>query len=265
MAMAKFSANLSTLFTERSFLDRFAAAARAGFRGVECMSPYEFPVAEIAARLREFGLSQASFNLPMGDATKGERGLACLPDRVEEFRRGVARAAEYARALGCPTVNCLAGVPTHLTKMAEARRTLVENLRYAADRLGQAGVQMVMEPLNRYDSPGYFVTRSGRALDIIDETGSNNIKLQYDVYHMQRMEGDLAATIERLLPRIGHIQIAGNPGRHEPSVGEINFRFLIERLDALGYEGWIGAEYNPRGRTEDGLGWFSTYRVKSEG
>ena len=149
--------------------------------------------------------------------------------------------------------------------MAEARRTLVDNLRYAADRLGEAGVQMVMEPLNRFDFPGYFVTHSGRALDIIDETGSTNIKLQYDIYHMQRMEGDLAATIERLLPRIGHIQIAGNPGRHEPSVGEINFRYLIERLDALGYEGWIGAEYNPRGRTEDGLGWFSTYRTQKRG
>jgi hydroxypyruvate isomerase len=265
MGMAKFSANLSMLFTERSFLDRFGAAARAGFRGVEFMSPYEFPAAEIAARLREFGLTLALFNLPMGDVSKGERGLACLPDRVEEFRKGVARAVEYARALGCPTVNCLAGIPTQFTKMAEARRTLVENLRYAADRLSQANVQMVMEPLNRHDSPGYFVTHSGRALDIIDETGSTNIKLQYDIYHMQRMEGDLAVTIERLLPRIGHIQIAGNPGRHEPGVGEINFRFLIERLDALGYDGWVGAEYNPRGRTEDGLGWFSSYRTKSEG
>ncbi len=263
--MARFSANLSMLFTERSFLDRFGAAARAGFRGVEYTSPYGFPAAEIAARLRDFGLAQALFNLPMGDMTRSERGIACLPDRVEEFRKGVAQAVAYARALGCPTVNCLAGIPTHLTKMAEARRTLVENLRYAADRLGEAGVQMVMEPLNRYDNPGYFVTHSGRALDIIDETGSTNIKLQYDIYHMQRMEGDLAATIERLLPRIGHVQIAGNPGRHEPSIGEINFRFLIEWLDALGYEGWVGAEYSPRGRTEDGLGWFSSYRTKSEG
>jgi hydroxypyruvate isomerase len=265
MGMARFAANLSMLFTERSFLDRFGAAARAGFRGIEYLGPYGFPATEIAARLSEFGLEQVLFNLPMGDMTRGERGIACLPDRVQEFRAGVTQAVEYARALGCPTVNCLAGNPTQHTKMAEARRTLVENLRYAADRLGEAGVQMVMEPLNRYDFPGYFVTHSGRALDIIDETGSTNIKLQYDIYHMQRMEGDLAATIERLLPRIGHIQIAGNPGRHEPSVGEINFRFLIERLDALGYEGWIGAEYNPRGRTEDGLGWFSSYRTKSEG
>ena len=263
--MARFSANLSMLFTERPFLDRFAAAGRAGFRGVEYMSPYEFPAAEIAARLRDHGLSQALFNLPMGAVAKGERGLACLPDRVEEFRAGVARAVEYARALSCPTVNCLAGVPTPATKMAQAHRTLIDNMRYAAARLGEAGVQMVTEPLNRFDAPGFYVTHSGRAIDLIDETGSNNIKLQYDIYHMQRMEGDLAATIERLLPRIGHIQIAGNPGRHEPSVGEINFRFLIERLDALGYDGWIGAEYNPRGRTEDGLGWFSSYRSKGEG
>ena len=262
--MARFSANLSMLFTERPFLDRFAAAARAGFRGVEYMSPYEFPAAEVAARLRDHGLSQALFNLPMGAVAKGERGLACLPDRVEEFRAGVGRAVEYARALGCPTVNCLAGIPTSATKMAEARRTLIDNMRYAAERLGEAGVQMVTEPLNRFDAPGFYVTHSGRAIDLIDETGSNNIKLQYDVYHMQRMEGDLAATMERLLPRIGHIQIAGNPGRHEPSVGEINFRYLIERLDALGYDGWIGAEYNPRGRTEDGLGWFTSYRSKGE-
>jgi hydroxypyruvate isomerase len=262
--MAKFSANLSMLFTERSFLDRFAAAARAGFRGVEFLSPYETPVEELAQRLRDNRLALALFNLPMGDRTRGERGVACLPDRVDEFREGVARAIAYARALGCPTVNCLAGIPSPKTKMIEARRTLIENLRYAGDRCAESGVQMVMEPLNRYDAPGYFVTHSGRALDLIDETGSNNVKLQYDVYHMQRMEGELAATIERLLPRIGHIQIAGNPGRHEPSVGEINFRYLVDRLDALGYEGWVGAEYHPRGRTEDGLGWFTSYRTKSE-
>ena len=242
--MAKFSANLSMLFTERSFLDRFAAAARAGFRGVEFLSPYETPVEELAQRLRDNRLALALFNLPMGDRTRGERGVACLPDRVDEFREGVARAIAYARALGCPTVNCLAGIPSPKTKMIEARRTLIENLRYAGDRCAESGVQMVMEPLNRYDAPGYFVTHSG--------------------YHMQRMEGELAATIERLLPRIGHIQIAGNPGRHEPSVGEINFRYLVDRLDALGYEGWVGAEYHPRGRTEDGLGWFTSYRTKSE-
>jgi len=262
--MARFSANLSTLFTERPFLDRFGAAARAGFRGVEFWSPYEFPADEIAARLSEYGQTAVLFNLPMGDDKRGERGLACLPDRVEEFRQGVELAVEYANALKCPTVNCLAGVPTAAIKMAEARRALIDNMRYAAERLAEAGVAMAFEPLNRFDSPGFYVTRTSRAIDLINETGSPNIKLQYDVYHMQRMEGDVAATIERLLPRIGHIQIAGNPGRHEPSVGEINFRYLIERLDSLGYGGWIGAEYRPRGRTEDGLGWFSSYRNRGE-
>jgi hydroxypyruvate isomerase len=263
--MAKFSAHLGMLFTERPFLDRFAAAARAGFRGVEYSSPYEYAAAEIAARLRDNGLTQALFNLPIGDRDKGDRGLACHPDRVAEFREGVARAIEYAHALGCPTVNCLAGIPSPRSTIAESHRTLIENLRYAADRCAEADVLMVIEAINRFDMPGFLISHSGRALDIIDETGSNNIKLQYDVYHMQRMEGDLAVTIERCLPRIGHIQIAGNPGRNEPSVGEINYRFLIERLDALGYEGWVGAEYHPRARTEDGLAWFSAYRTKGEG
>lgn len=263
--MAKFSANLTMLFTERPFLDRFAAAARAGFRGVEYVGPYDYPPAEIAARLRDNGLTQALFNLPVGDWASGDRGLACHPHRVAEFREGVTRAVQYAHALGCPTVNCLAGIPSPRSTIAESHRTLIENLRYAADRLAEAQVLLVIEPVNRFDMPGFSITHSGRALDIIDETGSNNIKLQYDMYHMQRMEGDLAVTIERRLPRIGHIQIAGNPGRNEPSVGEINYRFLIERLDALGYEGWVGAEYHPRGRTEDGLAWFSAYRTKGEG
>jgi hydroxypyruvate isomerase len=263
--MAKFCANLTTLFTERPFLDRFAAAARAGFRGVEYVGPYDYPAGEIAARLRDNGLSQVLFDLPLGDWNQGERGIACHPDRVAEFREGVALAIDYATVLGCPMLNCLAGIPPLRASVTEAHRTLLDNLRYAADRLGQAGMLMLIEPVNRFDMPGFSITHSGRALDIIDETGSTNIKLQYDMYHMQRMEGDLAATIERRLPRIGHIQIAGNPGRHEPSIGEINYRFLIERLDALGYEGWVGAEYHPRGRTEDGLGWFSAYRVKGEG
>ncbi|THD45464.1 MAG: hydroxypyruvate isomerase [Bradyrhizobium sp.] len=263
--MAKFSANLSMLFTERPFLDRFSAAARAGFRGVEYMSPYGYPAREIAARLRDNGLNQVLFNLPVGDWERGDRGYACQPDRVEEFREGVARAVDYALALGCPTVNCLAGIPSPRSTISETHRALVDNLHYAADRLGAAGVLLVIEPVNRFDMPSFAITRSDRALDIIDETGSSNIKLQYDVYHMQRMEGDLATTIERLLPRIGHVQIAGNPGRNEPNFGEINYRFLIERLDILGYDGWVGAEYHPRGRTEDGLSWFSAYRTKGEG
>ncbi|HEY1940716.1 MAG TPA: 2-oxo-tetronate isomerase [Roseiarcus sp.] len=257
--MPKFSANLTMLFTERPFLDRFEAAARAGFRAVEYVGPYDFPAGEIAARLEANGLTQALFNLPAGDWAKGERGLACLPDRVAEFRAGVDTAIEYADVLGCRMVNCLAGVPTPGTAPSEARRTLIDNFRYAARRLENAGVLMVVEPINPFDMPGFFLNDSASALEAIDEAGEANIKLQYDVYHMQRMEGELALTIERLLARIGHVQIAGNPGRHEPDIGEINYPFLLERLDALGYDGWVGAEYRPSGRTEDGLDWLRPY------
>jgi hydroxypyruvate isomerase len=257
--MPKFSANLSMLFTEYAFLDRFEAAAKAGFRGVEYLGPYEFPAPEIAARLKANGLTQALFNLPSGDWGKGERGIACHPDRVAEFRDGVSRAIDYAHALGCSMVNCLAGIATPKSTITEAHRTLVENLRYAAERLEKEGVLLVVEPINRFDMPGFFLTHSARAL----ETGASNLKLQYDIYHMQRMEGELTATIEKNLARIGHIQIAGNPGRHEPDIGEINYPFLIGRLDALGYAGWIGAEYKPKGKTEDGLGWMRTYGSKA--
>lgn len=261
--MPKFSANLSMLFTERPFLDRFEAAAKAGFTGVEYVGPYEFPAAEIAARLRANGLTQALFNLPLGDWAKGERGLACLPERVAEFRAGLDKAIDYAHALDCRTVNCLAGLLPAEVDPAQARRTLVENLRYAAVRLERTGVLLVVEPINSMDMPGFFLNHSRSALEAIDEAGVGNLKLQYDVYHMQRMEGELAATMEKLLARIGHVQIAGNPGRHEPDVGEINYPFLIGRLDALGYSGWIGAEYKPAGRTEDGLGWMRAYSARA--
>ena len=257
--MPRFSANLSMLFTERMFLDRFEAAAQAGFRGVEYVAPYDFPASEIAARLKANGLTQALFNLPLGDWTKGERGLACLSGRIDEFREGVDRAIDYALELDCRTLNCLAGIPAPHATPEETRRTLIENLRYAARRLENAGVLMVVEPINPFDMPGFLLNRSASALEAIDEAAVGNIKLQYDIYHMQRTEGELAVTIERLLPRIGHVQIAGNPGRHEPDYGEINYPFLIGRLDELGYGGWIGAEYRPKGRTEDGLGWLRAY------
>ncbi len=259
--MPKFSANLSMLFTELPFLDRFEAAARAGFGGVEYVGPYEFPAAEIAARLRANGLTQALFNLPAGDWPKGERGLACLPDRIADFRAGVDQAIDYAHALDCRTVNCLAGIPASGAPTEETWRTLIDNFRYAARRLESAGVLMVVEPINPFDMPGFLLNHSASTLAAIDEASVGNIKLQYDVYHMQRMEGELALTMERHIARIGHVQIAGNPGRHEPDVGEINYPFLIERLDGLGYDGWIGAEYRPKGRTEDGLGWLARYRA----
>jgi hydroxypyruvate isomerase len=258
--MPKFSANLSMLFAERPFLDRFEAAAEAGFRGVEYVGPYDYPAAEIAARLKANGLTQALFNLPLGDWVKGDRGLACDSRRIAEFRDSVSKAIDYAHALDCGAVNCLAGIPAPQASEAETRRTLVDNLRYAADRLEKEGVLLVTEPINPFDMPGFFLVRSAQALAVIDETGARNLKLQYDVYHMQRMEGELALTMEKHLTRIGHIQIAGNPGRHEPDIGEINYPYLIARLDALGYSGWIGAEYNPVRRTEDGLGWLSAYR-----
>jgi hydroxypyruvate isomerase len=254
--MPKYSANLSMLFTERGFLDRFEGAAKAGFSAVEYLGPYDFPKQEVAARLKANGLIQALFNLPSGDWGKGERGIACHPDRVAEFRAGVARAIDYARALDCRTINCLAGIRPPNLAVGDARRTLVDNLRYAAGELQREGILLIAEPINHFDIPGFFLNHSAQTLEILDEAGSANLKLQYDIYHMQRMEGELAATMEKHLNRIGHIQIAGNPGRNEPDIGEINYPFLMQRLDALGYAGWVGAEYKPKGRTEDGLGWL---------
>ena len=260
--MPKFSANLSMLFTEHAFLDRFEAAAKAGFAGVEYLGPYDFPKAEVAARLKGAGLKQVLFNLPSGDWGDGERGIACLPDRIGEFREGVARAIDYAHALDCPRINCLAGIRNPKSTVTEAHRTLVDNLDYAADELKREGIHLIVEPINNYDIPGFFLTRSAQTLGVIDEANSDNLWLQYDIYHMQRMEGELAATMERHLPQIGHVQIAGNPGRNEPDIGEINYPFLLQRLDALGYSGWVGGEYKPKGRTEDGLGWLKAWSAK---
>jgi hydroxypyruvate isomerase len=255
--MPKFAANLSMLFTELPFMERFAAAARAGFRGVEYAAPYDYPSRDIAAELDRNRLRQVLFNLPSGDWARGERGIACHPDRVAEFRAGVDEAIAYAGVLGNDRVNCLAGIAPDGVPATELRRTLVDNLRYAAGNLQRAGVLLLVEPINRFDIPGFVLTGSAEAIDLIDEVGSENLKLQYDIYHMQRMEGELAASIERLLPRIGHIQIADNPGRHEPGTGEINFAFLHALIDRLGYSGWIGAEYRPRSSTADGLGWLA--------
>ncbi len=254
--MPKFDANLSMLFTELDFLDRFAAAADAGFRGVEYVAPYAYPAVQIAQLLKANALEQVLFNLPVGDWEAGERGIACLPNRVDEFRAGVATASAYATALGCTRVNCLAGIAPPDADEAALHRTFVENLRYAASVLGEARVRLVIEPLNTYDVPRFFLNRSHQALAIIDEIDSPNLALQYDIYHMQRMEGELAATIEANLARIGHVQLADNPGRHEPGTGEINYPFLFELLDRLAYDGWIGCEYKPRAGTTAGLGWL---------
>lgn len=254
--MPRFSANLSMLFTEHDFLDRFDAAAAAGFRGVEYVGPYDHPPEVVAARLRKNDLAQVLFNLPAGDWAGGERGIGALPGRIPEFRQGVARAIDYARALGCGQVNCLAGIAPPGADRARLEDVFVENLKFAAEKLGQAGIRLLIEPINTRDIPGFFLTTSRQALAIMERVGSDNLYLQYDIYHMQVMEGDLARTMEANLDRIAHIQLADNPGRHEPGTGEINYPFLYDHLDRIGYAGWVGAEYRPRAGTEAGLGWF---------
>jgi hydroxypyruvate isomerase len=254
--MPRFAANLTMLFTELPFLERFAAARAAGFTAVEYLFPYDHPKEELAARLRANGLKQVLHNLPAGDWAAGERGIACHPGRVDEFRAGVDRAILYAHALDCGQLNCLAGkLPSGVTG-EQAHATLVANLRYAAATLRTAGIRLLIEPINTYDIPGFFLSRTEQAIAVIDEVASDNLFLQYDLYHAQRMEGELAATLQRYLAQIGHIQLADTPGRNEPGTGEINYPFLFRHLDALGWKGHIGCEYKPRATTTEGLGWI---------
>ena len=253
--MPQFAANLTMLFNEVSFMERFEAAAKAGFKHVEFLFPYAFPAADIKARLDDNGLSLVLHNLPAGDWDAGERGIACHPDRVEEFRSGVAKAIEYAKVLGVKQVNCLVGkVPAGADEKA-VHQTMVENLRFAAGELKNAGLRLLIEPINTFDIPGFALNRTEQALALIDEVGSDNLFVQYDIYHAQRMEGELGATLEKNLARIGHIQLADNPGRNEPGTGEINYPFLFKLIDRIGYTGTIGCEYKPAGATEAGLGW----------
>ena len=254
--MPRFAANLSMLFTEQPFLDRFARAADAGFEAVEFLFPYAWPAARIRELLDAHGLRLVLHNLPAGDWEAGERGIACLPDRVEEFRAGVATALDYAKVLGVGQLNCLAGKALAGADPAVLRATLVANLRYAAGELAREGLKLLVEPINTFDIPGFFVHRSDQALELLDEVGAPNAFLQYDIYHAQRMEGELAATLQRHLARIAHVQIADNPGRNEPGTGEIHYPFLFEHLDRIGYTGWIGCEYKPAAGTEAGLGWM---------
>jgi hydroxypyruvate isomerase len=262
--MPRFDANLTMLFNELDFLDRFEAAAGAGFKGVEYLFPYAYPTEQLAERLAVNGLTQVLHNLPAGDWAKGERGIACLPDRVREFQDGVGKAIEYAKALGCKQLNCLAGIPPAHVDPARVRNTLVTNLRFAAEKLEAAGIRLLVEPCNTRDIPGFFLDRSQQAIELIDDVGSDNLWLQYDIYHMQIMEGDLAQTIQRLLPRIAHMQLADNPGRNEPGTGEINYPYLFKFIDRLGYRGWIGCEYKPAKTTSEGLGWAKPY-LQAEG
>lgn len=254
--MPRLAANLSMLFTELPFLERFAAARAVGFGAVEYLFPYDHPAEELARRLRAHQLRQVLHNLPAGDWAAGERGIACHPGREAEFREGVQRAITYAHALDCPQVNCLAGKLPSGASGEEAHATLVENLRYAARTLRTAGIGLLVEPINTFDIPGFFLSRTEQAIALIEDVASDNLLLQYDVYHAQRMEGEIAATLQRHLARIGHIQVADNPGRHEPGTGEIHFPFLFRHLDAIGYRGFVGCEYRPRAGTTEGLSWI---------
>ncbi len=257
--MPRLAANLTMLFNEVDFLDRFEHAARAGFRGVEFLFPYAFPAEEIAARLDACRLELVLHNLPAGDWAAGERGIACHPGRRAEFQDGVGTAIAYARALGLKQLNCLAGIVLPGVAPEAAHAMLVENLRFAAGQLAREGIRLLIEPINTLDIPGFFLHGTRQALDIMDEAGSDNLFLQYDIYHMQRMEGELAATMTANLGRIGHIQLADNPGRFEPGTGEINYRYLLGRLDEIGYAGWIGCEYKPKAGTLEGLGWIAAH------
>ncbi len=256
--MPRFSANLSFLFGERATIaERIDAAADAGFAGVEYMFPYAEDVGALSARLRAGRLEQVLFNLPAGDFAAGERGIAVDPSRREEFARGVADAVRIAGELGCPWVNCLVGKRLPGVEEATQRATLVANLRHAAAALGAAGVTLVIEPLNRIETPGFFIGTTAEGLALIDEVGHPNLSLQYDCYHAQRAEGNLIATIRaHAAQRFGHVQIADSPDRHEPGTGEIAYGRVLRALDASGYAGWVGLEYKPAARTEDGLGWI---------
>jgi hydroxypyruvate isomerase len=260
--MPKFAANLSLLFNELPFLDRFAAARSAGFEAVEFLFPYAFESEQIAARLHRYGLELVLHNMPPGDWGAGDRGMACDPRRVGEFQDSVGLALEYALDLGVKQLHCMAGRTPPKVSQGRAHATLVDNLRFAATALAPHGIRLLIEPINKHDMPGYFLTRSSQAAAIIAECAVDNLFLQYDVYHMQRMEGELANTLRERLPIIRHIQIADVPGRHEPGTGEINFSFLLRLLDELGYDGWVGCEYVPRGDTLAGLGWRSGADVR---
>jgi hydroxypyruvate isomerase len=261
--MPKFAANLTMLFTEVPFLDRFARARQAGFEFVEYLFPYPYEATELRRRLDEHGLSQVLFNLPSGDWAAGDRGIGASPGRETEFRAGVPKAIEYAKALGVPRLNCLAGKRVAGHSDEEHWQTLVQNARFAATELAKHGLELLVEPINHFDIPGFFLSRTGDALRLLDEIGQPNVRVQYDIYHAQREEGELAVTIEKNLARIGHIQIADNPGRHQPGTGEINFPFLFRRLDELNYPGCVGLEYIPTPDTAGSLAWLRDYGFKT--
>jgi hydroxypyruvate isomerase len=257
--MPRFSANISMLFKELEFPERFEAAAQAGFEAVEIQFPYAWDKGRLAQIAQHAGVEVVLINIPGGDPEKGDRGIGCLPSRVAEFRDSVAKAIEYSKALGCKQVNCLAGVAPPNIDEAKLRETYVWNLRYAAVELARQDMTLLVEPINTRTIPGFYLNKSAQALAIMNDTGAANLELQYDLFHMRIMGDDLAKTIEANLGRIGHMQIADVPDRHEPGTGEIDFPPLFDLIDRLGYKGWIGAEYVPKGKTEDGLAWAGNY------
>ncbi len=254
--MLQFATDLSLLYTELPFLDRFEAAARGGFEAVEFQFPYAHDAEVIAARARAAGVSIVLHNLPAGDWEAGERGIACLPNRVDAFRDGVAQGIACASVLGVTQLNCLAGIVPDGVDIDEAWRTLRDNLLWAAPRLAANGMRLLLEPVNGSDNPRFLVQRIAQAIELLDVIAQPNVLLLYDTYHMQRMEGELTSTIGKLLPRIGHLHLADHPGRHEPGSGEINFAFLLAQIDRLGYAGWIGCAYHPLTTTASSLRWL---------
>ena len=257
--MPKLAANLTMLWNELDFLDRFAAAARAGFSAVEYLFPYPYEKQKLVDQLGQHQLVQALHNLPAGDWAKGDRGVACQPERRGEFRDGVGLAIEYAKALNCPQLNCLVGIAPPDADPDALHGTLVDNLKFAAAELAKHDIKLLVEPINTRDMPGFYLCHTKQALELFTAVASPNLYLQYDIYHMQIMEGDLGPTIKANLPRIAHLQIADNPGRNEPGTGQINHAFLFDLLDKAGYQGYVGAEYKPRGTTDEGLAWAKPY------
>jgi hydroxypyruvate isomerase len=257
--MPNFNANLSMMFNEVAFLERFGAAARAGVRGVEFLFPYEFPAAQIREQLDKHKLKMVLFNMPPGDFAAGDRGMACDPAKVGQFQENIGKAVEYARALDCGMLHCMAGLKPRGVSEEKMRETYIANLQLAGRELGKDKIKLLIEAINTHDIPGFYLNTSSQALDIMHYADVPNLQFQYDIYHMQIMEGDLAPTIEKNLAKIGHMQLADTPGRNEPGTGEINYPFLFGFFDRIGYKGWIGCEYRPAGKTEDGLGWLKPY------
>ena len=257
--MTKLAANISMMFTEVDFLDRFEVAAKAGFKGVEYLFPYDYPADQIKEKLDQNGLRQVLFDFPAGDWDAGERGIGALPDRIGEFQDGVGMAVEYARVLECERLTVLAGKANANKTDVAMQQTLIDNLKFASNAVIDTNTTILLEAINTIDIPGYYVSHTDQSRAAVESAEADNVKLQYDIYHMQIMEGDVPRAIDSNLDVIGHFQLADNPGRHEPGTGEINYDFLLPHIDSKGYEGWVGCEYIPSEDTSSGLGWAAKY------